>query len=60
MAKSIRVALVNDYMIVLEGLRALLSPANPGYEVVELDIKTRPKRRSTSHFSTRTERPTPS
>jgi DNA-binding NarL/FixJ family response regulator len=42
-AKSIRVALVNDYMIVLEGLRALLA-SDSGIEVVELDIKRAPKR----------------
>ena len=45
MAKSIRVALVNDYMIVLEGLRALLESGESGIEVVELDIKRGPKRR---------------
>jgi DNA-binding NarL/FixJ family response regulator len=39
---SIRVALVNDYEIVLEGLRALLRPYAPGIRVVELDIKTTP------------------
>jgi DNA-binding NarL/FixJ family response regulator len=41
---SIRVALVNDYEIVLEGLRALLQPYAPGIRVVELDIKTTPLR----------------
>jgi two-component system, NarL family, response regulator LiaR len=44
-AKAIRVALVNDYMIVLEGLRALLQSGESGIDVVELDIKTGPKRK---------------
>jgi two-component system, NarL family, response regulator LiaR len=44
-AKAIRVALVNDYMIVLEGLRALLESGESGIEVVELDIKRGPKRK---------------
>jgi NarL family two-component system response regulator LiaR len=44
-AKSIRVALVNDYMIVLEGLRALLQSGESGIDVVELDIKRGPKRK---------------
>jgi two-component system, NarL family, response regulator LiaR len=44
-AKSIRVALVNDYMIVLEGLRALLESSESGIDVVELDIKRGPKRK---------------
>ena len=44
MAKAIRVALVNDYMIILEGLRALLESGDSGIEVVELDIKRGPKR----------------
>jgi two-component system, NarL family, response regulator LiaR len=44
MAGSIRVALVNDYEIVLEGLRALLRPYAPGIRVVELDINTTPVR----------------
>jgi NarL family two-component system response regulator LiaR len=44
-AKAIRVALVNDYMIVLEGLRALLESSGSGIEVVELDIQKAPKRR---------------
>jgi NarL family two-component system response regulator LiaR len=43
-ARPIRVALVNDYMIVLEGLRALLESSDSGIEVVELDIKRGPKR----------------
>jgi NarL family two-component system response regulator LiaR len=44
-AKSIRVALVNDYMIVLEGMRALLESGESGIDVVELDIKRGPKRK---------------
>jgi NarL family two-component system response regulator LiaR len=43
--KSIRVALVNDYMIVVEGLRALLESGESGIDVVELDIKRGPKRK---------------
>jgi two-component system, NarL family, response regulator LiaR len=43
-AKLIRVALVNDYMIVLEGLRALLASGDSGIEVVELDINKSPQR----------------
>ncbi|HEV8206713.1 MAG TPA: response regulator transcription factor [Acidimicrobiia bacterium] len=39
---EIRVALVNDYEIVLQGLRALLRPYAPGIRVVELDVKTTP------------------
>jgi NarL family two-component system response regulator LiaR len=44
-AKSTRVALVNDYMIVIEGLRALLESRESGIDVVELDIKRGPKRK---------------
>jgi DNA-binding NarL/FixJ family response regulator len=44
MARSIRVALVNDYEIVLEGLRALLRPYAPGIRVVEIDVDTTPER----------------
>jgi len=43
-AKPIRVALVNDYMIVLEGLRALLRSSEPEIRVVEIDIRMRPRR----------------
>jgi two-component system, NarL family, response regulator LiaR len=43
-AKPIRVALVNDYMIVLEGLRALLKPSEPEILVVELDVRRGPRR----------------
>jgi two-component system, NarL family, response regulator LiaR len=39
---EIRVALVNDYEIVLQGLRALLRPYEPGIRVVELDVQTTP------------------
>jgi NarL family two-component system response regulator LiaR len=42
--KRIRVALVNDYVIVLEGLRALLKSSEPEIEVVEVDVKKRPRR----------------
>lgn len=44
MGRSIRVAVVNDYMIVLEGLRALLKPCEPEIVVVELDVKKSPRR----------------
>jgi two-component system, NarL family, response regulator LiaR len=44
MDESIRVALVNDYEIVLEGLRGLLRPYAPGIRVVELDVNTTPDR----------------
>ena len=44
MPKSIRVALVNDYMIVLEGLRALLGTSEPKIQVVEIDVRKRPRR----------------
>jgi DNA-binding NarL/FixJ family response regulator len=43
--QPIRVALVNDYVIVLEGLRALLRSAEPEIEVVEIDVKNGPRRR---------------
>lgn len=43
MPKPIRVALVNDYMIVLEGLKALLRSSTPEVEIVEIDVKKRPK-----------------
>jgi DNA-binding NarL/FixJ family response regulator len=38
----IKVALVNDYQIVLEGLRSLLEASGRGIEVVELDIRQEP------------------
>ena len=44
MAKAIRVALVNDYMIVLEGLRSLLKSSEPDIQVVELDVRKGPRR----------------
>src|SRR5438552_10169251 len=44
MVGSIRVALVNDYEIVLQGLRALLEPYAPGIAVVELDVNATPAR----------------
>jgi DNA-binding NarL/FixJ family response regulator len=43
MGETIRVALVNDYEIVLEGLRALLRPYAPGIRVVELDVNEKPE-----------------
>lgn len=49
MPKAIRVALVNDYVIVLEGLRALLKSSVPEIQVIEIDIKKRP--RSTVHVT---------
>ncbi len=45
MPKPIRVALVNDYMIVLEGLRALLKTSEPEIVVVELDVRKGPRQR---------------
>ena len=44
MPKPIRVALVNDYMIVLEGLRALLKSSEPEIQVVEIDLRKEPRR----------------
>jgi DNA-binding NarL/FixJ family response regulator len=41
---EIRVALVNDYEIVLEGLRALLLPYAPDIRLVEHDIRRTPER----------------
>ncbi len=46
MPKVIRVALVNDFMIVLEGLRALLAGNDAGIQVVEMDVQTKPKQRA--------------
>jgi DNA-binding NarL/FixJ family response regulator len=43
--KPIQVALVNDYMIVLEGLRTLLRFSEPEIQVVEMDVKKGPRRR---------------
>jgi NarL family two-component system response regulator LiaR len=44
-AKLIRVALVNDYEIVLEGLRSLLRLREREIRVVELDVRKNPRRR---------------
>jgi hypothetical protein len=44
-AKPIKVALVNDYEIVLEGLRALLRPSERQIHVVEIDVRKKPRRR---------------
>src|SRR5512132_3517463 len=44
MPETIRVALVNDYEIVVKGLRALLHPYEPEISVVELDVKRKPQR----------------
>jgi NarL family two-component system response regulator LiaR len=44
-AKSIRIALVNDYMIVLEGLRALIESSDSEITIVELDVRKEPRRR---------------
>jgi hypothetical protein len=44
MPETIRVALVNDYEIVLEGLRAFLRPFEPEICVVEMDVKAEPQR----------------
>jgi two-component system, NarL family, response regulator LiaR len=43
MRETIRVALVNDYEIVLEGLRALLRLYGPQIRVVELDVREKPQ-----------------
>src|ERR1700733_14228573 len=45
MPKPIRVALVNDYMIVLAGLHALLGSSEPKIDVVEIDVRKKPRRR---------------
>jgi DNA-binding NarL/FixJ family response regulator len=42
--KPIRVALVNDYVIVVEGLRALLRSSESEIEVIEIDIRKGPRR----------------
>jgi DNA-binding NarL/FixJ family response regulator len=44
MPKPIRVALVNDFMIVLEGLRALLRFSEPEIQVIEIDVRKGPRR----------------
>jgi DNA-binding NarL/FixJ family response regulator len=43
-AKPIRIALVNDYMIVLEGLRSLLESSDPEIRIVELEVRREPRR----------------
>jgi hypothetical protein len=43
-AKPIKVALVNDYEIVREGLRALLRPSERVIHVVEIDVRKKPRR----------------
>jgi DNA-binding NarL/FixJ family response regulator len=43
MHDTIRVALLNDYEIVVEGLRALLRPYEPEISVVELDVEGKPQ-----------------
>jgi two-component system, NarL family, response regulator LiaR len=43
MVNPIRVALVNDYMIVLEGLRALLKSSAPEIQVIEIDLRKGPR-----------------
>ena len=45
MPKPIRVALVDDYMIVLEGLRSLLGSSEQEIQVVEIDVKKKPRQR---------------
>lgn len=45
MERGLQIALVNDYGIVLEGLRSLLEQSDPTTEVVEIDIRKRPMRR---------------
>jgi DNA-binding NarL/FixJ family response regulator len=44
-AIPIKVALVNDYMIVLEGLRSLLKSSDPEIEVTEIDVRKGPRGR---------------
>lgn len=45
MPKLIRVALVNDYAIVLEGLRTLLNSRAPEIEIVEMAVRKAPRQR---------------
>ena len=45
MARPIKVALVNDYTIVLEGLRALLKASEPEIHVVEIAVRRTPRQR---------------
>jgi two-component system, NarL family, response regulator LiaR len=44
MSETICVALVNDYEIVLEGLRAFFRPYEPEIQVVEMKVKGEPQR----------------
>ncbi len=44
MAKPITVALINDYIIVLEGLRSLLRSSEPEIVIVEIDVRKGPRR----------------
>src|SRR5580704_8102509 len=43
--KPIKVALVNDYTIVLEGLRALLRFSEPEIHVIEIAVRKKPRQR---------------
>jgi DNA-binding NarL/FixJ family response regulator len=43
-AKPIQIALVNDYTIVLEGLRSLLRSSEPEIQVIEIDVRKGPRR----------------
>src|SRR5580704_8369869 len=43
--KPIKVALVNDYTIVLEGLRSLLRSSEPEIHVIELAVRKKPRQR---------------
>ena len=45
MAKPITVALVNDYTIVLEGLRSLLQFSEPEIHVIEIAVRKKPRQR---------------
>jgi NarL family two-component system response regulator LiaR len=45
MAKPIKVALVNDYTSVLEGLRSLLRSSEPEIHVVEMAVRKKPRQR---------------
>ena len=44
MPEPIQVALVNDYRIILEGLRSLLTCSGQEIHVIEIDVKTGLKR----------------
>jgi NarL family two-component system response regulator LiaR len=44
-AKPIKVALVNDYTIVLEGLRSLLRSSEPEIHVIEVAVRKKPRQR---------------